>query len=132
MINNVFAKKLKELRQAKGWTQQRLADAAGMNRVQIARLEAEDHSPTWSTVLWLAKALDVSVVAFSDEAGEQVMKAEPLPDPDPSNDPEDSKIPKKGIRLAHEALNYLTRIPKNDHFRKRGFQIVTDWIKAQK
>lgn len=37
-----------------------------------------------------------------------------------------------GIRLAHEALNSLTRIPKNDFFRDRAFEIVTDWIKANK
>lgn len=37
-----------------------------------------------------------------------------------------------GVRLAHEALNCLTRIPKNDQLRGRGFQIVTDWIKSNK
>lgn len=33
-----------------------------------------------------------------------------------------------GITRAHEAINCLTRIPKNDALRKRGFQVVTDWI----
>lgn len=34
-----------------------------------------------------------------------------------------------GTVLAHEAINSLSRIPKNDALRKRGFQLVTDWIK---
>lgn len=38
----------------------------------------------------------------------------------------------KGVILANEAVNCLSRIPKNDALRKRGFQIVTDWIKANK
>jgi len=38
----------------------------------------------------------------------------------------------KGIILANEAINCLIRIPKNDGLRKRGFQVVTDWIKANK
>ncbi len=53
----------------------------------------------------------------------------------PSNEPEEEEEGSKkgvGIRLAHEAINSLTRIPKNDHFRKRGFQIVTDWIRRNK
>lgn len=38
----------------------------------------------------------------------------------------------KGVILANEAINCLKRIPKNDALRKRGFQIVTDWIKANR
>ena len=37
--------------------------------------------------------------------------------------------PGVGIIRASEAINCLIRIPKNDPLRKRGFQIVTDWIK---
>ena len=33
-----------------------------------------------------------------------------------------------GVDRANEAINCLKRIPKNDRLRKRGFQIVTDWI----
>lgn len=32
-------------------------------------------------------------------------------------------------KFACEAINCLVRIPKNDQLRKRGFQIVTDWIR---
>jgi predicted nuclease with TOPRIM domain len=34
-----------------------------------------------------------------------------------------------GVRYANEAVDRLKRIPKNDGLRKRGFQIVTDWIR---
>ena len=34
-----------------------------------------------------------------------------------------------GVIRANEAINCLKRIPKKDALRKRGFQIVTDWIK---
>lgn len=34
-----------------------------------------------------------------------------------------------GVQRANEAINCLSRIPKNDRLRKRGFQIVTDWIR---
>ena len=36
-----------------------------------------------------------------------------------------------GVILANEALNVLMRIPKDDPLRKRGFQIVTDWIRRE-
>lgn len=34
-----------------------------------------------------------------------------------------------GVIRANEAINSLIRIPKNDALRKRGFQLVMDWIK---
>lgn len=37
-----------------------------------------------------------------------------------------------GVTRANEAINCLTRIPKNDPLRKRGFQIVTDWIRKNR
>jgi hypothetical protein len=37
-----------------------------------------------------------------------------------------------GIIRANEAINCLIRIPKNDALRKRGFQLVTDWIRKNK
>jgi len=37
-----------------------------------------------------------------------------------------------GVWRANEAIDCLKRIPKNDALRKRGFQIVTDWIRLNK
>jgi len=34
-----------------------------------------------------------------------------------------------GVIRAHEAINCLSRIPKNDPQRERGFQIVKDWLR---
>lgn len=33
------------------------------------------------------------------------------------------------VRLAHDAINCLRQIPQEDRLRKRGFQIVVDWIR---
>lgn len=52
------------------------------------------------------------------------------------NEPEEIDPVKRskavGIHRANEAVDALKRIPKNDPLRKRGFQIVTDWIKANR
>jgi hypothetical protein len=42
------------------------------------------------------------------------------------------KLQGVGVLRAHEAINCLKRIPKNDALRKRGFQVVTDWIRHNK
>jgi len=49
-----------------------------------------------------------------------------------SEEPEEENGKPRGVGVirANEAINCLIRIPKNDRLRKRGFQIVTDWIKA--
>jgi hypothetical protein len=49
--------------------------------------------------------------------------------PDPDTDPDARQVRGKGVALAHDAINSLSRIPKNDRLRKRGFQIVKDWIR---
>jgi len=47
----------------------------------------------------------------------------------PKEEPPEGVSRGVGIERANEAINCLIRIPKNDRLRKRGFQIVTDWIK---
>lgn len=37
-----------------------------------------------------------------------------------------------GVTLGYEAINSLTRIPKNDALRADGFKLVTDWIRRNK
>jgi len=68
--------------------------------------------------------------------GTRHVEAEPGPQgvPEAEEEPEPTEQPATnrrgvGIDRAHEAVNCLMRIPKNDPFRKRGFQIVTDFIK---
>lgn len=45
---------------------------------------------------------------------------------------EEGKSRGVGVQRAHEAIACLKKIPVNDGLRKRGFQIVTDWIKHNK
>ena len=63
-----FAKKLKAVREAKGMTQQQVADAAGIHRLSVAKLEQGVHEPTWATVQALAAALGVDCTAFQSDA----------------------------------------------------------------
>jgi hypothetical protein len=48
---------------------------------------------------------------------------------DPEEEPPEGVSRGVGVTRANEAINCLIRIPKNDRLRKRGFQIVTDWIR---
>ena len=50
----------------------------------------------------------------------------------PETEPKHNGKPPVGVILANEALNVLMRIPKSDPLRKRGFQIVVDWIRTNK
>jgi transcriptional regulator with XRE-family HTH domain len=59
-----FAGRLRELREAKGWTQQQLAEKANMTKDGLARLERGDRSPAWETVVALCQALGVDCSAF--------------------------------------------------------------------
>lgn len=56
----------------------------------------------------------------------------PKPEPEPEHAESQTKQKGVGVIRANEAINSLSRIPKNDALRKRGFQIVTDWIKHNK
>jgi transcriptional regulator with XRE-family HTH domain len=67
-----FAGRLRELREAKGSTQQQLADAAGLKLGGIRDLEQGRRSPTWETVVALCKALGVTADAFLQEPQERL------------------------------------------------------------
>lgn len=53
--------RLAEVRQAHGMTQEQLAEATGVHRVTIARIETGDVSPKAETLKRLADALGVLV-----------------------------------------------------------------------
>jgi ParB-like chromosome segregation protein Spo0J len=53
--------------------------------------------------------------------------AKPIPQKPAEN--KEIELQGMGVIRAHEAINCLKQIPKNDGLRKRGFQIVTDWIR---
>ena len=50
-----------KLREAKGWTQEILADASGVNRVMIARYETTNANMTVETAKKLADALGCTI-----------------------------------------------------------------------
>ena len=65
-----FADKLRNLREALGWTQDDLAEAAQVNRVTVAKYEAGKIEPKLKTLGKLARALGVDVNYFSDQSEE--------------------------------------------------------------
>ena len=69
-----FARRLRELREQAGLTQQQLGERAGMHKLTVAKLEQGIREPSWATVQALADALGVSCDAFRQEPG-------PAPEP---------------------------------------------------
>jgi transcriptional regulator with XRE-family HTH domain len=57
-----MARRLRARRAARGWSQARLAQAAGISRGYLIRLEAAEQDPTLTVLARLAKALKVSLV----------------------------------------------------------------------
>jgi putative transcriptional regulator len=55
-----FARKLRATREEHGLSQERLSELAGLNWATVYRLEEGEREPRLSTILSLAKALDMS------------------------------------------------------------------------
>lgn len=55
----LLAKKLKELRASKGYTQEDLAYESGLSLSQIARIETSKINPTVSTIFKIARTLKI-------------------------------------------------------------------------
>jgi len=58
--------RVRELRDARRWTQERLAEAAGLTPVQLSRIENGANDPKLTTVLRLARALGVRLGELVD------------------------------------------------------------------
>lgn len=71
-----IAARLKEIREAKGWTQDDLADAAGMNRVTIAKYESGRIEPKSASLSKLAAALEVTTDVLLGTDGEEMTQDE--------------------------------------------------------
>lgn len=69
MVREVFAKKLREARLAKGWTQQELADSIDTVNVLIGKYERAEVVPRLDTVKRLADALGVTIGWLCGEEG---------------------------------------------------------------
>jgi transcriptional regulator with XRE-family HTH domain len=64
MADVEFGKRLKELREAEGWSQTELAERAGLTKAGIADIEQGRRQPSWGTAVALAKALQLEVKEF--------------------------------------------------------------------
>lgn len=60
----LFGKRLLQLRQARGISQERLAELAGIHRNYIGRLERAQQSPSLDLICALAAALNVKPAAL--------------------------------------------------------------------
>ena len=65
MNDNIFGKRLKELRKAKGFTQQALAEKADIDEKHLSRIENGKYFPSYVTLNKLLFALSVTI----DEVG---------------------------------------------------------------
>jgi transcriptional regulator with XRE-family HTH domain len=63
-LREVVAKNLRRMRQAKGLSQEELADLAGINRNYVGMLEREEHAATVDMLEKLAEVLGVDPVEF--------------------------------------------------------------------
>ena len=62
-IRKRFGRRLRELRESRGWSQEEFADIAGLHRTYVSAVERGVRNPTLSVLERLAKALELS---FSD------------------------------------------------------------------
>lgn len=63
-LRGVVARNLRRLRQAKGLSQEELADRADINRNYVGLLEREEHAATIDMLEKLSEVLDVEPAAF--------------------------------------------------------------------
>lgn len=64
-LNNL-SKRIAELRKSKGFTQEKLASEASMDRVALANIETGRRRPTVTTIFRLAAALGLKPKDFFD------------------------------------------------------------------
>lgn len=60
-IRKKFGKRLRQLREERGWSQEEFADRAGLHRTYVSAVERGVRNPTLSVIERLAKAVGVSM-----------------------------------------------------------------------
>lgn len=58
-LRDIFARNLRKMREDKGFSQEELADEAGLHRTYIGLLERRKYDPSIKTIEKLASALEV-------------------------------------------------------------------------
>jgi DNA-binding XRE family transcriptional regulator len=61
---NYVGAQVRKARESKGWTQERLAEKAGIPQSHVSRIETGRHSPAQATLRKLAKAMNVPLHTF--------------------------------------------------------------------
>ena len=75
-----FGQRLAKLREARGWSQQELADRSGVPYITIYRCERGVHQePRVSIAAKLARALGVSLDVLANTYGAEFQESAPLP-----------------------------------------------------
>ncbi|MBS1856135.1 MAG: helix-turn-helix transcriptional regulator [Acidobacteria bacterium] len=62
-----FALRVRELRAQKGWSQERLAEEAGIHRTYLGGIETARRNPSLRNIIRIAAALGVSVKELFQE-----------------------------------------------------------------
>jgi transcriptional regulator with XRE-family HTH domain len=68
-VSVAFGRRLRELRLQRGWSQERLADRAGIHHTAVGRLERGMREPRAATIQRLARGLGVSPGPLLEEPG---------------------------------------------------------------
>jgi transcriptional regulator with XRE-family HTH domain len=63
-LNARIARRVRALRQARGWSLAALAERAGLSKTIVAKIETGDGNPSMETLLRLADALDITLGAL--------------------------------------------------------------------
>ncbi|MGE0827759.1 MAG: helix-turn-helix domain-containing protein [Hyphomonadaceae bacterium] len=66
-VRRHFGRAVQRLRLEKGWSQEELADRAGLHRTYISGVERGVRNPTLTVVMKIAKALAASPAVFLPE-----------------------------------------------------------------
>ena len=74
MVIEVFGKVLRELREARSLSQEKLAEYCDLDRTYISLLERGLRQPTITTIFKIAKALDISPSVFIEMVEVKVKK----------------------------------------------------------
>jgi transcriptional regulator with XRE-family HTH domain len=64
-----LAVRIRALRATKGWSQERLAEEAGIHRTYLGGIETARRNPSLRNLIRLARALGVSIAALFEERG---------------------------------------------------------------